>query len=161
MSAIGVFLVALTMLVGLLGVVLPFFPGLPIVWGAALVYGLFAGFSGVGWVAFAVITALMVAGMTLGLVLPHRRAASAGAPRTSVIAGLVLGVIGFFVVPIVGLPLGAILGVLLAEKARTGDWATAWTATKAMVVGFGLGVLVQLAAGLGMVGCWALWVLAD
>lgn len=161
MSAIGLVLIALIMLVGLLGVVLPFFPGLPIVWGAALAYGLVAGFSGVGWVAFVVITALMVAGMGLGFVLPHRRAASAGAPRTTVIVGLVLGVIGFFVIPVVGLPLGAIVGVLLAEKARTGDWATAWTATKAMVVGFGLGALVQLAAGLAMVGSWALWVLAD
>lgn len=153
-------LVASAMLIGLLGVVLPFFPGLPIVWGAALVYGLVAGFDGTGVVAFAVISVLLVAGMGLGFVLPHRRVSSVGASRTTVLAGLVFGIIGFFVIPIVGLPVGAILGVLGAEKARTGDWATAWTATRALIVGFGLGVLVQLGAGLAMVVCWVMWVVA-
>jgi hypothetical protein len=33
-------------------------------------------------------------------------------------------------------------------------------ATKALIVGFGLGVLAQLAAGIAMVGCWIIWVLA-
>ena len=153
-------LVASAMLIGLLGVVLPFFPGLHIVWAAALVYGSIEGFDGPGVVAFAVISLLLVAGMGLGFVLPHRRVSSAGASRGTVLAGLVCGIVGFFVIPIVGLPVGAILGVLAAEKARTGDWATAWTATKALIVGFGLGVLVQLGAGLAMVVCWVLWVVA-
>jgi uncharacterized protein YqgC (DUF456 family) len=159
-DAIGVALVALAMLLGLIGVVLPMFPGLPLVWVAALAYGLIEGFGGIGWVAFATITVLLIVGMGLGLVLPHRRTMAAGAPRSTVVAGLVLGVIGFFAIPVIGLPVGAVAGVLLAERSRTGEWGTAWVATKALVVGFSLGVLVQLAAGLAMVACWLGWLIA-
>ena len=160
MSEIGIAAVALVMAIGVAGTVLPFVPGLPIVWAAALVYGLVAGFDTTGWIAFGAITVIFVVGSVVGFVLPHRRAGRAGAPTSTILIGLVAGVIGFFVIPVVGLPVGAVAGVYLAERARTGDGRTAWIATKELVVGFGLGALVQLTAGLAMVGCWVGWVLA-
>jgi len=153
-----VVLVGLVMAIGLIGTMLPLLPGLPIIWGAALVYGLVTEFGAAGWIAFAAITALAVAGMVAGFVLPHRRAAAGGAPASTVAAGVGLGVIGFFVIPVVGLPLGAIAGVMLAEHARTHDWQAAWTTTKNLVIGFGIGVLVEFAAGLAMIACWVAWV---
>ncbi len=154
-----VVLVGLVMAVGLIGTMLPLLPGLPIIWGAALVYGVVTEFGVVGWIAFGAITALAVAGMVVGFVLPHRRVATGGAPASTVAAGVGLGLIGFFVIPIVGLPLGAMAGVLLAERARTNDWQSAWTTTKNLVIGFGIGVLVEFATGLAMIGCWIAWVL--
>ena len=160
MNGLGIATVALVMAIGVAGTVLPFVPGLPIVWGAALVYGLAVGFDAIGWVAFGAITAIFVVGSVVGFVLPHRRAGRAGAPRSTVLIGLVAGIIGFFVIPVIGLPLGAVAGLYAAERARTGDARTAWVATKELVVGFGLGALVQLGAGLAMVGCWVAWVVA-
>jgi uncharacterized protein len=151
-------LVALAMVVGLVGTAVPFVPGLLLVWGAGLVYGLAEGFGTAGAVAFGLMTVLAVAGFVANLVLPPQRAEAGGAARTSVLAGLALGVVGVFVVPVVGLPLGAVAGVLLAEYGRTRSWGAAWEATKGVIVGFGLGVLAQLAAGLGMVACWIGWV---
>lgn len=151
-------MVALAMAVGLIGTLLPIVPGLPIVWAAALVYGLATEFDAVGWVAFGAITALAIAGIVAGFVLPHRRVSAGGAPASTVAAGVGLGVVGFFVIPVVGLPLGAIAGVLLAERARTGDWSIAWATTKNLVIGFGIGALVELVAGLAMVACWIAWV---
>ncbi|MGH2751101.1 MAG: DUF456 family protein [Actinomycetota bacterium] len=156
-----VVLVALAMAVGLVGTLLPLLPGLPIIWAAALAYGLIEGFERVGAVAFAAITVLSVAGMVAGFVLPHRRVAAKGAPASTVAAGVMLGIIGFFVIPVIGLPLGAVAGVVLAERARTADWATAWSTTKDLLVGFGIGVLVEFTAGVVMVGCWLAWVLLD
>lgn len=151
-------LVALAMLAGLIGTVLPLFPGLPMVWGAALVYGLVEGFGGRGTVAMVVITALAAAGIIASVVLPHRRVAAGGAPRSSVVAGLVGAIVGFFVIPIVGMPLGAVAAVYLAEYRRTGIRATAWQSTKTMVAGFGLGILFELTAGLAIVVVWVMWV---
>jgi uncharacterized protein YqgC (DUF456 family) len=68
-------------------------------------------------------------------------------------------VVGFFVVPVVGLPLGGALGIYLAERVRTGDGRAAARATRATLVGFGLAALVQLGAGLAMIGIWLVWVL--
>ena len=151
-------LIALIMAVGLFGTLLPLLPGLPIIWAAALVYGLAEGFDGAGLVSFVLITLLAVVGIVAGFVLPHRRVAAKGAPASTVAAGVALGIVGFFAIPVIGLVLGAVGGVLLAERARTGDWATAWTTTKDLLVGFGIGVAVEFAAGLAMILCWVVWV---
>jgi uncharacterized protein YqgC (DUF456 family) len=158
MEALGIALVALVMAVGLIGTALPFLPGLPIVWAAALVYGIVAGFGIVGWVCFTVITVVMVAGMAVGKILPHRRAAARGAPASTIVTGIVCAVAGFFLIPIVGLPLGALAGVAVAERLRLGEWSGAWASTKDLAVGFGIGVLVELGAGAVMVAVWIAWV---
>ena len=160
-DAFGIFLVAVAMGLGLLGTLLPFLPGLPVVWGAALVYGLAAGFEPIGWAMFALITAIGIGGVVVGTLLPHRRAASKGAPPSTILAGIALGLVGFFAIPIVGLPVGAGAGVLLAERRRLGSWDLAWAATRNLLVGFGIGALVQFGAGVMMILCWVLWVLID
>ena len=161
MDALGILALGIVMLVGLVGVVIPFIPGLPLVWGAGLLYGLAEGFGTIGWLAFGAMTILLVIGTVAGFVLPQRKVTEAGAPRSTLVAGLAGAVIGFFVVPVVGLPLGAVAGVLLAEQARTSDWEVAWRSTRALVVGFGLGALAQLGVGVLMAICWVGWVVAD
>lgn len=152
-------LIGLAMALGLIGTLLPLLPGLPIIWAAALVFGLLEGFEGAGAVAFTLITLLAITGIAAGLVLPHRRVAARGAPASTVAVGVIAGIVGFFVVPVVGLVLGAVGGVLLAERARTNDWDSAWNATKDLMVGFGIGVAVEFAAGLAMIVCWVVWLL--
>ena len=161
MDAFGIVLVGAAMVVGILGTLLPFLPGLPIVWAAALVYGLATGFGPIGWVAFGLITLIGAAGLALGTVLPHRRAATTGAPRSTIVVGLLAGIVGFFVIPIIGLPIGAALGVLLMERRRLRDWSRAWAATKQLMIGFGIGALLQSGAGVAMMACWIGWVLLD
>jgi uncharacterized protein YqgC (DUF456 family) len=154
-------LVGLAMAAGLVGTVLPVFPGLPVIWAAALVYGIAGDFSAVGWACFAIITVLFVGGMALGLKLPHRRAVLAGAPKSTIRFGILGAIVGFFVIPVVGLPVGAAAGVLLAERRRRSDWSSAWATTKELLVGFGLGMLAEVAAGTLMIAVWVAWVLLD
>ena len=68
--------------------------------------------------------------------------------------------VGFFLVPVIGLALGGVIGIYLSERARTGDAAAAWRTTMATLRGFGIAALLQLAAGLLMVATWVVWVLA-
>ncbi|MGH2819391.1 MAG: DUF456 domain-containing protein [Actinomycetota bacterium] len=150
--------VAAVMVVGLFGTIAPLVPGLPVIWTAGLVYGVLAGFGSTGAVALSAMTLLMLAGAGAKLVLPHRRASAGGAPRSTLWIGLLGGVIGFFVLPVLGLPLGAVAGVLLAEYRRTGDWSLARASTKHVIVGFGIGALVEIGAGVAMIACWAAWV---
>lgn len=157
MSTLGLVVVAAVMAIGLLGTVVPLLPGLALIWLAAVGYGLAAGFGVAGRVALAVMTVLLAAGTAAKYVLPHRYGAARGASRAALMSGAALAVVGFFVVPVVGLPLGAVLGVLLAEHHRTEDWPRAWRSTKAVVVGFGIGALAEMGAGVAMIGCWAVW----
>ena len=153
-------LVAAAMVVGLVGTVVPLVPGLVLIAGAAFAYGLVQGFGTAGVVAMVVVVALSVAGTVAGFIVPQRTASGAGASRLSMLLGVAVAVLGFVVVPVVGMPLGGALGIYLGERLRTGAHAPAWRATVATVKGFGAGVLVQLAAGVAMVLTWAVWAVA-
>jgi uncharacterized protein len=148
------------MAVGLIGTVVPVVPGLGLVWLVGLVYGLVEGFGNIGVIAFAVMTTLGIAGTAAGVVVPRRAATAAGAARSSLWLGALLAIVGFFVVPIVGLPLGGALGIQLGEQIRTRDRRSAWRTTCATLTGFGLAALIQLAAGVAMVLAWTVWVVA-
>lgn len=154
-------LLGLVMAVGALGTIVPLVPGISLVWGAGLVYGLDRGFGAVGVVALAVMTSLGVAATVGGYVVPKRRASGAGASRATVWLGVAGAVVGFFVVPVVGLPIGGVLGIYVGERLRTGDTVTAWRATRATIAGFGIAVLVQFAAAMSMIAVWVVWVIID
>ncbi|MPY94983.1 MAG: DUF456 family protein [Acidimicrobiia bacterium] len=156
-SALTIVLVALAMVVGLAGTVVPILPGLLLVWAAAVVYGLVEGFGTVGVISMAVITVVGAAGSVAGVVLPSRAAGGSGAARSSLWLGVLGAVVGFFVVPVVGFPLGGALGIYVGEQLRTGDPRAAARATRATLRGFGAAVLVQLAAGVAMMATWAGW----
>jgi hypothetical protein len=67
--------------------------------------------------------------------------------------GGILGIAGFFVVPVVGLVIGFLLGVYLSETRRVGR-NLAWPSTVAAVKAVGLSVLVELVAALFATGVW-------
>ena len=154
-------LLAVVMAVGAIGTIVPLLPGLALIWVAGLVYGLDQGFGAVGVVAMVVMTILVAAATIAGWVVPKRRASGAGASRTSVWLGILAAVVGFFVVPVVGLPLGGVLGIYVGEHLRTHDGRAAWATTKATVTGFGIAAMLQLAAALAMIAVWVVWVAVD
>jgi uncharacterized protein YqgC (DUF456 family) len=69
-------------------------------------------------------------------------------------------VIGFFVIPIIGLIVGFVLGIYLAELVRLREAGRAWDSTRAALVAVGIGMLIELTAGLLMFGVWlfGVWV---
>lgn len=158
MGGVGIALTAAVMLLGLAGTVVPVMPGVAVIWAAGLVYGLVAGFGTAGTVAFVLMTALAAAGTVATYVLPHRGGAAAGAPTSSLLAGILGAIVGMVVIPVLGLPIGAVAGVWLAETVRLGDARQARQATIGVLVGFGLGVLVEFGAGALMIACWVGWV---
>jgi len=148
---------ALAMATGLAGCVLPVIPGPSLIWLGGLVYGLLTGFGFVGWTAMALMTVLLVVGSAAPYVLPHLTGRKTGASRRALLAGVVLGIVGFFVLPIVGALIGAILGVFATEWAIRRNPRSAWTATKGVVVGWGLGAFIQGTAGVLMTVAWIVW----
>jgi hypothetical protein len=146
--------IGLVMLVGLVGVVVPVFPGLILVAGATFVWALERGGT-VAWVTCALVVAVGTAGVVASGVLPARRASAAGAPGWVIVAGAVGMVIGFFVVPVVGALVGFPAGVLVAELWRHRRLGPAWRATWDALKGVGAGIAIQLGAGVVMIGIWA------
>ena len=88
-----------------------------------------------------------------------RRLRDAGVPRKSILAGLLLAIAGFFLIPIVGLFIGFPLGVYLQERRRLGQHGPAWQSTNQALRALGLSIAIELAATLVATGAWAVAVL--
>jgi uncharacterized protein len=160
LGAAAELLVLLVMLVGLVGVLVPVLPGLLLVWAAGVAWAWLDGGGAARWSVVLVMTAVLAAGTVLKYALPARSATTSGAPRSTVLLGAVGAVVGFVVIPVVGLVVGGVGAVYLAELRRLGDGAAAWRSTRAVLVGVGLGVLVELVAGVLAVAVWVVGVLA-
>src|SRR3954471_12530801 len=98
-------LVGLAILVGLAGVVVPVLPGLVLVLAAILVWALERQ-DALGWAVLAGAAVVFAVGQVAKYLLPGRRLKDAGIPGRTTLAGVLLGVVGFFVVPVLGLPIG-------------------------------------------------------
>jgi uncharacterized protein YqgC (DUF456 family) len=153
MSIEAVVLVALAIAVGIVGIVVPVLPGVLLVFGAIAVWAVVEN-NLTAWVTFGVATVLLGAATLIKYTWPVRRMREADVRTWSLVAGGALGVIGFFVIPVLGLPLGFVLGVYLAELANRRDQRAAWISTKHALKGVALSVGVELAGALLATVVW-------
>ncbi|MDQ1537518.1 MAG: uncharacterized protein QOE58_1911 [Actinomycetota bacterium] len=149
--------VGLMMVVGLVGIVVPLLPGLLLVWVAVLIWASQTQ-SPAGWALFGVATILALSGSLLQYLLPGRRMAKAGVTTSTTMAGAVLAIVGFFVIPVVGGFLGFPLGIYLAERVKRGDHAAAWLSTKHALKAIGLSMGIELLTGLAIATTWVIGV---
>jgi uncharacterized protein len=159
MSTVGIILVALAIAIGLVGVVVPLLPGTLLVFGAIAVWALFERTT-TAWVTLGIVAAVLAVTLLIKYLWPMRRMRSADVSTLSLVAGGVLGIIGFFVIPVLGLPLGFVLGVYLAELAHRRSQRLAWTSTVHAVKGVALSVGVELVGGLLATVVWVVAVVA-
>jgi uncharacterized protein len=145
-------LVALTVAVGLAGMVVPILPGSVLVLAAILVWAWDIGGT-TAWTVFGVAAAVLVVGGVVKFLVPNRRLKDAGIPASTQWLGAAVGVVGFFVIPVVGLFVGFVLGIYLAEYRRVGGGA-AWPSTKHALRAVGLSIMIELAAGLVATCVW-------
>jgi uncharacterized protein YqgC (DUF456 family) len=154
-SALGELLVGLVIVVGLIGAVVQVLPGPLLVLGAVVVWAAVEG-TGLAWaVAALAAVATLVAGV-VKYVIAGRHLKSAGVPNSTLVWGGLAGIVGFFVVPVVGLFLGFVLAVWLVELARLHDRRHAWRATVVALQATGITILVDLAGCLVAAGAWLL-----
>ena len=153
----------LIMVVGLVGILLPAFPGAPIIWVAATVYVILDGFAHieVGW--FVLLCILGLAGSTADIWVSMLGARVGGASIVSTLcslAGAVLGgLVGLLIGGIGAFPgvvVGAILGVLLNEYRVHREWRAALKATLGLVAGFTVSTVIQLGLG-GLMIAMFIW----
>jgi uncharacterized protein len=141
-------LCALAIVLGVFGVLLPMIPGLILAWAAAVVWAIFVADGWVRWVVILAATFVALVGTVVKYAWPGRNLKRGGVPNRTLLVGGVLGIVGFFVIPVVGVVIGFVLGVFLAERIRLGDTARAWPSTKHALGAAGVAILVELASAL-------------
>lgn len=149
---LGDVVAAAAIAVGLIGIVLPLLPGTLLIAASVVVWALVVGET-TGWLVAGTAVAVLAVGTLAKYLLPGRHLKGLGIPTRTLVSGGVLAIVGFFVVPVVGLVLGFVLGVYLSEARRIGTDA-AWPATKATVRAVGISILIELAAGATAAFIW-------
>ena len=149
-------LIAVLIAVGIAGIIVPVLPGTLLVLGAILVWALEIG-TPTGWLVFAVCAALLVGGTVVKYLVPGRSLKASGVPNRTLLVGAVLAFVGFFVVPLVGVFIGFVLGVYLAERGRVGA-AQAGPSTRRALKAVGVSILIELVAAFLAVATWVVGV---
>lgn len=89
-------------------------PGGLLVFAAIAVWGVIEG-GPWGWGTVGAAAALYLATVVVKYLWPARQMRAAEVPGWVLVLGAVGGVVGFFVIPVLGLPIGFLLGVFAAE----------------------------------------------
>lgn len=162
MDAAGQFVlwtvVGALMVAGVIGAVLPFLPGAPLILVGAVIYAVFTDFTPVGWGRLAVLGALTVLGFVLEYVASALGARRFGGSRWGVVGAVVGSIVGVFF-GLVGLLLGPVVGAVAGELLRSGQLAESLRTGIGAAVGLVAGAIAKLGLALAMVGLflWWLW----
>jgi uncharacterized protein YqgC (DUF456 family) len=149
------------LLVGLFGLIVPVFPGLTVMWLAAVVYALIQNARGLmdgwDWFLLVLITILMVAGNIVDNLIIAAKMRDKYIPWSSILLAFLASIIAsIFLTPVIGL-LAAPAALLAIEYLRLKDRRKAFDSTKTYVIGSGWAFLARFTIGLMMVGLWMLW----
>jgi uncharacterized protein YqgC (DUF456 family) len=148
----GELVIGLVIAIGLLGIVFPVLPGGIIVGLAIGVWAFVVG--GWAWAFFAAAAIVIAAAEVIKYYVAGRTLKSAGVPNVTVVVGGIVGIVGFFVVPVVGLILGFILGAMVSELVRGWSFEQAWRGAVAAMKAAGASMLVELSGALIATTIW-------
>ncbi len=151
------------MIVGLLGLLVPVFPGLIIIWLATLGYALLENAAGrmtwAGWGIFALITILMIAGSVIDNIIIARRMRGHSIPWSSIGVSYLAGIIAsLFLTPLVGL-VASPLALFGAEYLRMRNRGLAFQSARTYMIAWGWSFAAVFGVGILMIGAWLLWAL--
>ncbi len=148
-----------TMAIGVMGTLIPVVPGVGLVWLAALGWGAMTGFDAVATISMAVITALLAVGVYLGVRIPQKAASAEGLSKLGLVVGVTGAVVFAFALPVLGAPIGFVLGVWLVRLLDTGDASAALRSSLRTTVALIRASAAQFVVALGMGFVWIVWLI--
>lgn len=143
--------IGLAILVGIAGIIIPVLPGVLLISAALLVWA-FSTSTGTGWTVVAVALLVLLVGQVVKYLIPGRQL-KATVPTRTLVLGAIGAVVGFFVIPVVGVLIGFPMGVYLAEVIRVGSRAAGASTLRALRA-VGLSILIELVSAVLAVCAW-------
>jgi hypothetical protein len=152
MDELGELAVGLIIVVSLFGVVLPVLPGLALEVGVILVWAVLKG-GAVAWGVAIAALVLATIGTFVKYAIPKRKLNEVGIPNRTLLLATAVAIVGLFVVPVIGAPIGFVVTIYLGERARVGR-ERAWPATRSSLGAVATSIGIELATGLLIAAVW-------
>jgi uncharacterized protein YqgC (DUF456 family) len=149
------------LLVAWLGLIVPVFPGLVVMWLITAVYAGLEYAAGrmttLGWVLFAAISVLMLIGSFIDNIIIARRMRGRLIPWSSIALAFLAGLVGSFVLtPLLGIA-ASLLVLFAVESARLHDHRLGFASARVYMIARGWSFLAVFAIGGLMLALWAVW----
>ena len=149
------------LIVGLLGLLIPVFPALVVMWLATLIYALIENAAGrmawIDWLLFALITLLMLFGSVIDNIIIAQKMRGQSIPWSSIATAFVAGIIAsVFLTPLIGM-VASPLGLFGVEYLRLRDRKLAFTSAKTYMIAWGWSFAAVFGVGVLMILLWLLW----
>jgi uncharacterized protein YqgC (DUF456 family) len=150
------------LLVGLLGLLIPVFPALVVMWLATLIYALIENSAGrmtwIQWMLFGFITILMLFGSVIDNIIIAKKMRGQAIPWSSIGLAFLAGILAsIFLTPLVGM-LASPLSLFGMEFIRLRDRKLAFTSAKTYMIAWGWSFAAVFGVGVLMLVLWLLWV---
>lgn len=147
-----VILCSVLMLAGLVGVVLPFLPGIPLAWLGLFIYAIVTGFEEISIATVVVFSIVMILTLALDFAAPMLGARKYQASRYGIFGAFLGFTVGVIVFGFWGIILGPFLGALLGELIARRQLKGAFKAALGTFIGFLAGTLIKIIIVLIMMG---------
>ena len=149
--------VGAALVLGLIGTVVPFLPGTPLIALGVLIYAFATGWTVIGPGRFAIVAALAVAGYVLHYAAGALGTRRAGGSLWGVTGAIIGAIVGLFF-GIFGLLLGPPLGAIGGELLKSRDVRHSVRTGLAAFVGMVAGAVANFALGVVMIALFLWWV---
>ena len=140
------------MLIGLIGSVLPFIPGSPLILLGAFIYAWYTDFLIVTWGTLVILLLLTVLSQILDYLASILGAKKFGASRWGMSGAFLGGIIGLFSGGVLGILIGPFIGALLLELLHGQDLPASLKIGLGTLVGFLGGAIGKIIIALTMIG---------
>ncbi|MCZ2126627.1 MAG: DUF456 family protein [Anaerolineales bacterium] len=149
------------LIVGWIGLLVPVFPGLTVMWLAALGYALIQSALGqmawLGWTLFAFITLLMLVGNIADNIIIAKHVRDKNVPWSSILWAFAAGVVfSVAFTPVIGI-VSSPVALFAAEWQRLKDRFQALDNTQAWMTGWGWSIAARMGVGAAMIILWGIW----
>ncbi|KKS90641.1 MAG: hypothetical protein UV65_C0012G0019 [Parcubacteria group bacterium GW2011_GWF2_43_11] len=140
------------MLIGLGGVILPFVPGVPLVWLGLFIFALATGFKTISLATILIFLALTIALTVLDFTAPLWGAKRYQASKWGIVGTFLATIVGIFFLGVWGIVLGPFLGAFIGELITGRGEKQAFKSASGALLGIVLSTLVRLILALIMFG---------
>jgi uncharacterized protein len=146
----------LVMAAGLAGTILPFLPGIPLIYAGYVIYGLGTGWRDYGGKTMLVWGAVVLVSIALDYYAGILGAKKYGASASGIWGSVLGGILGLVFLGFIGLLAGTFMGAAAGELLSGKSSRSAWRAGWGTFVGFLAGTLFKIVLGVVMIGAF-LW----
>ena len=148
LSSISIGLTAVILFIGLIGTIIPIFPGVLMIWITVFGYGYLTNFETLSTGGLIWISLITLITGTADLWIPYLGAKTGGASKEGLLYGAGGAILGTFLLPLLGTIIGYVAGIFYGEYRKHGDWEAAKKAGIGGVAGWGIATAVQFIGGI-------------